>query len=97
MMRTAEAIVPPGPPTALTATAIGTTVVLTWTPPTNGGTPTSYVIQAGSATGLNNLADFDMASALPTLTATPGSPASYLIDVGSSAGGSTFSGGTVFK
>jgi hypothetical protein len=29
MMRTAEAIVPSGPPSALTATAIGTIVVLT--------------------------------------------------------------------
>ena len=78
-MKIAEAIVPPGPPTGLAGTVNGSTVVLTWTAPTSGGAPTSYVIQAGSSPGLSDLADFDTGSSMPTLTATNVAPATYFV------------------
>ncbi len=44
------------PPRGLTATAVGSTITLTWLPPATGATPTSYIIEAGSASGLADLA-----------------------------------------
>jgi hypothetical protein len=41
----------PGPPTALTAVVAGRRVTFTWTPPASGGTPASYVIEAGTTPG----------------------------------------------
>lgn len=67
--RIATAIVPPSPPFGLTATVIGTNVVLRWTPANVGGTPTSYVIQAGSSPGAADVVNANTGSALPTLTA----------------------------
>jgi hypothetical protein len=51
--------VPPGPPSALAVASLtGGTVVLTWNPAT--GSPTSYVVEAGSSPGLSNLANSDV-------------------------------------
>lgn len=41
----------PSAPTALAAAVAGRTVTFTWTPPTSGGTPASYVIEAGTTPG----------------------------------------------
>src|SRR5206468_501411 len=50
-----------GAPAGLTASASGSAVALTWAaPPT--GTPTSYIIEAGSASGTANLASFNTGS-----------------------------------
>lgn len=46
---------PPPPPLGLTASVTGRLVRFTWTPPA-GPAPTGYVIEAGSAPGLANLA-----------------------------------------
>lgn len=51
---------PPAAPTNLVATASGTTVNLTWLPPP--GNPTSYVVEAGSASGASNLVNSDLGS-----------------------------------
>jgi hypothetical protein len=47
---------PPNAPTHLTSTVSGNLVTLNWTPPVGGCAATSYVVQAGSAPGLTDLA-----------------------------------------
>ncbi len=60
---------PPGPPLGLAASASGSTLSLLWNPPALGGSPSSYVIQAGSGTGLSDLASFSTGSTATSLTA----------------------------
>ncbi len=81
MQRAADAIAPPAPPTGLAASVFTQTVVLSWTPSAAGGTATSYVIQAGSASGLANLANSGTGSSSPTLTATGVPPGVYYVRV----------------
>jgi uncharacterized repeat protein (TIGR03803 family) len=66
----ATAIMAPGAPSGLTATVTDHTVVLKWASAAIGGTPTTYVVQAGSASGSANLVNADTDSTLATLTAT---------------------------
>jgi hypothetical protein len=49
---------PPGAPRTLQATATGSSVLLNWAAPNDGGAPTSYSIEAGSGPGSANLANF---------------------------------------
>jgi fibronectin type III domain protein len=48
----------PGAPQTLTASATGSSVLLTWGAPSDGGAPTSYSVEAGSGPGSSNLANF---------------------------------------
>ena len=48
----------PAMPVMLPPVVSGNTVTLTWNPPAAGGGPTAYVLMAGSASGLANLAMF---------------------------------------
>ena len=48
----------PAVPTGLSTSASGSTVTISWQRPAVGCPPTYYVIQAGSAQGLSNLANF---------------------------------------
>jgi len=48
----------PGAPTGLSASASGSTVSLSWRAPSSGGSPSGYLVEAGSAPGLANLATF---------------------------------------
>src|SRR5688572_13991482 len=42
---------PPGAPQSLTATVSGSTVSLNWLPPTTGGVPASYLLEASLSAG----------------------------------------------
>ena len=46
----------PNAPTAVNIAVVATTVTIAWTPATTGGIPQSYVIEAGTAPGLANIA-----------------------------------------
>ncbi len=46
----------PDAPTGLTATVVGHAVAIVWTPPTSGGTPSGYRLEAGYAPGAANAA-----------------------------------------
>jgi uncharacterized repeat protein (TIGR03803 family) len=66
----AQAIVPPGAPAGLTASAIGQTVALNWKPSANGGAASTYVVQAGRTSGASDLVNTSTESDLTTLTVT---------------------------
>lgn len=63
---------PPTQPVALTSRTSGGTVTLTWSAPTFGPV-TSYVLEAGTATGLANIVVFDTGSPATSLVV-PGVP-----------------------
>jgi hypothetical protein len=50
---------PPGTPRNLVATATGSTVTIGWIAGASGGTPTSYVLEAGTRPGGSDAAAFD--------------------------------------
>lgn len=60
--RGGTALVAPGAPSGLAAAATGSTISLSWRAPSTGGSPSGYVIEAGSASGLANLASFSTGS-----------------------------------
>jgi hypothetical protein len=58
----------PGPPSGLVIVSnSGGTVVLAWTG--SSGSPTTYLVEAGSSPGLTNLANIDLGSTAPGITA----------------------------
>jgi hypothetical protein len=60
----------PGEPSGLQASVSqDRRVSLTWTPPASGGVPTGYLVQAGSAPGLSNLAVISTGSTAPAFAA----------------------------
>jgi 5-hydroxyisourate hydrolase-like protein (transthyretin family) len=63
---------PPGPPQNFSVSISGSTVTFTWTAPVVG-VPTTYVLEAGTATGLSNIAVFNTGSAATQLVI-PGVP-----------------------
>jgi len=68
-----------GPPGSLAVTTTGTTATFSWTPPSTGAA-TGYVIEAGSAPGLANLATLQTGAA--TSVSVPGvPPGSYFVRV----------------
>jgi Tol biopolymer transport system component len=80
------ATTPPGRPFPLRSTvspaaAPASLVVLDWTAPTVGGAPTTYVIEAGSAPGLIDAANFSTNSAATTFSALVNGPAVFFVRV----------------
>jgi hypothetical protein len=73
-------------PTGVSASVTGNTVVLSWSTPA-GCAPTNYIIQAGSAPGLSNLANFSTGSAATSFTATGVGAGTYYLRLISAAGG----------
>lgn len=78
---TITAAAAPVAPGALTASISGSTVHLAWSAAAGGDAPDSYVIEAGSSTGLTNLANFDTGSAALSLTANDAPAGTYFVRV----------------
>src|SRR5262249_14992176 len=70
----------PNPPSALTATVVGSTVNLAWSGPAGGCTPGSYILEAGSAPGVANLANSNVGSVV-SYTATGVGAGTYYVRV----------------
>ena len=69
----------PQPPTDLFATVVGRNVVIQWTPPTSGGLPSGYQLEAGYDLGLANAAVIPTVA--PILGAANVPPATYYVRV----------------
>lgn len=67
-LRFSAAGLAPGAPSNLTFNTASSTVSLSWNPPSSGDPATSYVVEAGSVSGLANVASFDTGSALTSLS-----------------------------
>ncbi len=70
----------PGPPQDFGFSLSGRTVTLRWFAPALGGSPTSYIIEAGSATGLANLYNASTGSAATTAVAVA-PPGTYFVRI----------------
>ena len=73
------ACVPPSAPVALTVTANGGVLGASWSPPTSGTGPFTYVVKAGSASGVTNLGTFPVGAV--TSIQAPVPPAAYFLRV----------------
>ena len=71
----------PNPPAGLSGAVSGSTVTLTWSPPAGGCAPTLYVVQAGSSSGLSNLANVDTGSTATSFVATGVGAGTYFVRV----------------
>ncbi|MGE3885018.1 MAG: carboxypeptidase regulatory-like domain-containing protein [Vicinamibacterales bacterium] len=69
---------PPSAPNFTSHTVSGNTVTLNWAAPTSG-TPTSYIVEAGSAPGLSNLAVANTGSAATTVGFSGVPPGTYYV------------------
>jgi len=78
----------PDAPTGLNVTAIGSTVTLSWNPPA-GAAVVDYVIEAGSATGLRDLASFSIGTAAPGFMASGVGAGTYFVRVRAVSGAGT--------
>jgi hypothetical protein len=71
----------PGTSSNLSAAVNGTTVVLNWSAGAGSDPATSYVVEAGSATGRSDLAVFDTGNPATTLTVTSVPAGTYFVRV----------------
>ena len=85
------AAAPPGPPTGFAATAAGTTATFSWTAPSSGGAPTSYVLLAGVTPGFATPIATLPVAVSPTSFSVPGVPVGtyYVRLVAQNAGGTS--------
>jgi hypothetical protein len=71
----------PGAPVNLVASANGSTVSLTWSPPVTGGPVSSYVLEAGLSPGASNVTVIDTGSIATSLVAGGVPSGTYFIRV----------------
>ena len=71
---------PPGPPQNFSVSRSGSTATLSWGAPLVG-TATSYIIEAGTATGLSNIGVVDTGSTATTLSVPGVPPGTYYLRV----------------
>lgn len=71
----------PGAPTALATSSSGSTVFLSWVAPSSGGAPAAYIVEAGSAPGLANLANFSTGNTATSFSASGVGSGSYFVRV----------------
>ena len=72
---------PVDPPAALSAGATGSGVAMAWTAPAGGLAPTGYIVEAGSAQGLCDLATISTGTALTAFTANGVGAGTYYLRV----------------
>jgi len=75
------ALVAPSAPGGLSAQISGARVTLSWTPPSAGDPPSSYVVEAGSASGRTDLANFDTGNPAPALAVDSVPAGTYFVRV----------------
>jgi Viral BACON domain len=80
-LTTGSAITAPGNPTNLSAAVSGSRVTLTWTGPVGGDAPASYIVEAGSAAGRVDLANFDTGTSATSLIANGVAAGTYFVRV----------------
>ncbi len=66
--------VPPGAPFGFRASTSGSIVNLQWSPPVDGGLPTSYVITFGSTAGATNLGNLETQGAVTSISVSAFAP-----------------------
>jgi len=72
---------PPGAPTGLVVSSFGSSVFLAWSAASSGGAPAAYIIEAGSAFGFANLANFSTGNTLTTFSTTGVGSGTYYVRV----------------
>jgi predicted phage tail protein len=78
---TPTGVAPPAPPLGLVTSANGANVSLAWNRSPVGGAPTFYVVEAGSAPGRSDLANFSTGSPLPSFSASGVGAGTYFVRV----------------
>jgi all-beta uncharacterized protein len=71
----------PAAPAGLTTSSTGSSVTLQWTKPAGNCQPTEYVVEAGSAAGLRNLANFSTGSTATSFAAAGVGAGTYYVRV----------------
>jgi hypothetical protein len=81
LLKAGDVPAPPHAPWNLYSTVLGGTVTLSWGSPPWQGPVTSYLVRAGSAPGLSNLAQFDTGSTATTIAVPNVPPGRYYVRV----------------
>ena len=83
----AQVGLPPGPPQNAVATASGGVITLSWTPPASGGAVSTYIVQAGTASGAANVFNGAVGAGTAVSGAVP--PGTYFLRVLAQGAGGT--------